>query len=197
MYYQYVSSYSFKLLHVLSVTVLNTFVRIGLKMTWSLYRFCDPRAEGKKSLIIFQSLFGMVSPILCKWLIIYYCLCHTTIKGRCHKQREWAITASSQQAAPQDVFPKCFSCLILHLMKHWGLRVGLFDNSTYKTNDSIILYFMNDEKLLYFPPTPCWMVVLSIWMDVFVLSRKGEHLLCCNFGRSCIFLSKCSSIKVP
>ena len=123
---------------------------LGWKMTWSLYRFCDPRAEGKKSLIIFQPLFGMVSPILCKWLIIYYCLCPTTIKGWCHKQREWAITASSQQAAPQDVFPKCFSCLILHLMKHWGLRVGLFDNSTYKTNDSIILCFMNDDKLLYF-----------------------------------------------
>ena len=96
MYYQYVSSYSFKLLHVLSVTVLNTFVRIGLKMTWSLYRFCDPRAEGKKSLIIFQSLFGMVSPILCKWLIIYYCLCHTTIKGWCHKQRKWAIIAANK-----------------------------------------------------------------------------------------------------
>ena len=28
--------------------------------------------------------------------------------------------------------------------------MGLFDNSTYKTNDSIIPRFMNDEKLLYF-----------------------------------------------
>ena len=60
-----------------------------------------------------------------------------------------------------------------------ALRVGLFDNSTYKTNDSIILYFMNDEKLLYFSSysvlNGCTINLNGcFWLHVL---RKGEQPL--------------------
>ena len=74
----------------------------------------------------------------------------------------------SQQTATQDVFPKCFSCLILHLMKHWGLRVGPLDNSTYKTNDSIMLYF----ALFFLLLRAEWLYYQSEWMFLASCTHK-------------------------
>ena len=166
-------------------------------MTWSICRFCDPRAEGKKSLIIFQSLLGMVSPILCKWLSLSTIVCVTL-----QLKADVINSVNEQLSQPTNRSTGCFSKVFFtsYFALDEALRVGLFDNSTYKTNDSIIPRFMNDEKLLYFSSysvlNGCT-INLNGCFWIHVLSRKGEQPLCCNFGRSCIFLSKYSLIKVP
>ena len=163
-------------------------------MTWSFCRFCDPRAEGKKSPIIFQSLLGMVSPILCKWLSLSTIVCVTL-----QLKADVINSVNEQLSQPTNRSTGCFSKVFFtsYFALDEALRVGLFDNSTNKTNDSIMPRFMNDEKLLYFSSysvlNGCTINLNGcFWLHV--LSRKGEQPLCC---RGCIFLSKCSLIKVP